>query len=135
MKIHTKRLKTVDAPLMLHKFWSKKNPAPGTVMRSETVKCFREQDRMDYKLALWSDYCEKNKPMLRGETEVDTLALNGWRIGDILEGDYGYGPEQILITAIGEELFLCRWKNKNKDEFGEESGDTTLNYREWKKVD
>ena len=43
--------------------------------------------------------------MLRGKTEKETLDLNGWRVGDVLEGDEGHGPSRILITTIGEELF------------------------------
>jgi hypothetical protein len=72
--------------------------------------------------------------MLRGKTERETLELNGWGIGDILEGDEGYGPDRIKITGIGEERFLCRWDNKCKGVYAEESGFTTLNCRDWKKV-
>ena len=73
--------------------------------------------------------------MLRGTTEVETLRFNGWKVGDILEGDEGHGPDRILITAIGSERFLCRWDHKCKGRFGEESGNTTLTCREWKKVE
>ena len=70
--------------------------------------------------------------MKRGKTERETLDLNGWSVGDILEGDEGRGPDRILITAVGEEFFLCRW------DYGygwqKESGCTTLEMREWKKV-
>jgi hypothetical protein len=72
--------------------------------------------------------------MLRGNTEAETLRLNGWGIGDILEGDEGYGPSRIVITAIGEETFLCRWDYKCTGVFGDESGNTTLSCRDWKKV-
>jgi hypothetical protein len=47
--------------------------------------------------------------MKRGKTERETLDLNGWGVGDILEGDEGYGPSLIKITSVGEERFLCRW--------------------------
>lgn len=70
--------------------------------------------------------------MIRGKTEADTLRLNGWGVGDILEGDEGYGPQRIRITGIGEELFLCRWLYKKG--WSDESGNTTLSCREWKKV-
>ncbi len=72
--------------------------------------------------------------MLRGMTERKTLELNGWGIGDILEGDEGYGPQWILITAIGEETFLCRWKYEAGQKFGAEKGNTTLTCRDWRKV-
>lgn len=73
--------------------------------------------------------------MKRGKTERETLELNGWGIGDILEGDEGHGPDRIIITAIGEEKFLCKWDYKCKGEYSRgESGSTTLSCREWKKV-
>ena len=72
--------------------------------------------------------------MRRGKTERETLDLNGWTIGDILEGDEGYGPSLIKITAIGEELFLCRWDYRKGGGWQPESGQTTLSCREWKKV-
>lgn len=72
--------------------------------------------------------------MIRGKTEKETLELNGWGVGDILEGDEGYGPQRILITAIGEERFLCKWDRRANGEYDEESGSTTLRFREWRKV-
>lgn len=71
--------------------------------------------------------------MIQGKTERETLDLNGWTVGDILEGDEGFGPDQIRITAIGEERFLCRWKYQNQDYWSRESGNTTLSCREWRK--
>jgi hypothetical protein len=71
--------------------------------------------------------------MKKGKTEVDTLRINGWGVGDILEGDEGYGPVKIRITAIGEEKFLCKWLYTTG--WGDESGNTTLLHRDWKKVD
>lgn len=72
--------------------------------------------------------------MQRGKTEKETLELNGWGVGDILEGNEGYGPSRIIITAIGEERFLCRWDNGCDGKFGRESGCATLTCRNWVKV-
>ena len=72
--------------------------------------------------------------MKRGKTERETLELNEWGIGDILEGDEGYGPQWVVITAIGEETFLCRWKCRADEGFRHESGSTTLTCRDWRKV-
>jgi len=69
-----------------------------------------------------------------GDTEVETLRLNNWGLGDILEGDEGTGPSRILITGIGLEKFLCKWDHKNTGTFRQESSNTTLNCRNWKKV-
>ena len=73
--------------------------------------------------------------MKRGNTEKETLELNGWGVGDILEGDEGHGPSRIEITAIGEELFLCKWDSNCDGTYPHgECGDTILSNREWKKV-
>lgn len=76
----------------------------------------------------------ESKVMKRGRTEAETLALNGWKVGDILEGDEGNGPDRILITAIGEDRFTCKWDYKCTGEYQRESGNTTLSCREWRKV-
>jgi len=72
--------------------------------------------------------------MKKGKTERETLDLNDWGVGDILEGDEGYGPDKILITAVGEETFLCRWADRESGMFGAENGQTTLVCRDWRKV-
>lgn len=77
---------------------------------------------------------ERPSAMRRGKTEVETLRLNGWGIGDILEGDEGYGPDRIEITHIGEKRFGCRWDYKCNGDYGEEKFNTTLACREWRKV-
>lgn len=76
----------------------------------------------------------ESESMKRGKTEAETLALNGWKVGDILEGDEGNGPDRILITAIGEDRFTCKWDYKCTGEYHRESGNTTLSCREWRKV-
>ena len=72
--------------------------------------------------------------MKRGNTELETLVLNNWGVGDVLEGDEGHGPDRIWITAVGQELFLCRWDYGCTGEWSAEKGSTTLICREWKRV-
>ncbi len=72
--------------------------------------------------------------MKQGETEVETLRINGWGVGDVLEGDDGFGVDRIKITAIGEQKFLCKWDYKATGVYSDESGATTLRCRGWKKV-
>lgn len=72
--------------------------------------------------------------MIKGKTEKETLDLNGWGVGDILEGTEYYGTDgfstaRILITAVGEEGFLGR--RDTGLGFGEEKGTFTLFQREW----
>ena len=95
---------------------------------------------------VWSIKYEKSTDMINrlsvyskgdmklGKTERETLELNNWVVGDILEGDEGEGADRILITAIGEERFLCKWDYKCKGVYAKESGCTTLNARKWSKV-
>lgn len=72
-----------------------------------------------------------------GKTERETLDLNGWGVGDILEGEWLSSRGKILITAVGEEKFLCRWEtwrlNESEPRWGPETGNTAL-AGEWKKV-
>lgn len=74
--------------------------------------------------------------MKRGNTEVDTLHLNGWGMGDILENtslkDLSTYKFKILITCVGQEKFLCRWDYGRSWE--NESSITSLNHGTWKKV-
>ena len=77
--------------------------------------------------------------MKRGNTETETLHLNGWGVGDILEGSETWGDgttvyHRIKITAIGEQQFLCLWDYNEGKGFERESGNTTLAHREWYKV-
>ena len=83
--------------------------------------------------------------MKRGRTQAETLHLNDWGVGDILEGTEGvYNAEKgtgwintnrILITAIGEDSFICKWDYNDGEGFDRpETGNTTLFCREWKKV-
>jgi hypothetical protein len=58
---------------------------------------------------------------------------HGWQVGDILEGDEGYGPDRIKIRAIvqGWDGILAEKMSGNY------KGDIsvwTLEYRDWKKV-
>lgn len=68
--------------------------------------------------------------MLIGKTDAETVALNGWQVGDILEGwegiDYRY-VDRIKITAIGEQYILCLW-NDDKEHL------TTLSCRDWYRI-
>ena len=71
--------------------------------------------------------------MLRGKTEAETVQLNGWRVGDILEEGEGHGIDRIRITAIGEENIFCVWYDRKTGQPGGEMH-TTLSCREWRKI-
>jgi len=45
--------------------------------------------------------------MQRGASDAETCRLNGWRVGDRLVGNEGYGDTIIRITAIGEHAILA----------------------------
>ncbi len=77
--------------------------------------------------------------MKRGKTEVETLKLNGWGVGDILQGTETWGDgtlntDRLLITAIGQEGFLCKWDYRCDGVYEKEVGNTTLTSREWRKI-
>jgi len=59
----------------------------------------------------------------------------GWVPGDILEGDEGYGPTQILLTAIGKQSILAIEVSHNGKSVSGAMEDTwSLDYRDWRKV-
>lgn len=66
--------------------------------------------------------------MKRGKTEAETISLNGWKVGDVLEGKEGRRTDRIMITAVGLECILAFWENHQKEL------STTLAHREWRKV-
>lgn len=63
-------------------------------------------------------------------SSADKCRRNGWQVGDILEGDEGYGPDRIRITAIGERCVIAR------KVFPHEGYETlwNLDWRDWEKV-
>lgn len=64
-----------------------------------------------------------------GITDAERCRQNGWEVGTVLEGDEGYGPDRIIITAIGERAVLARHLSPG----GYES-QWGLHARDWKAV-
>lgn len=71
---------------------------------------------------------------LSTENAADICRRNGWIEGDVLEGDEGYGPTQIRITAIGEETVLARGISHKGKPMREPEQCWGLSGRKWKKV-
>lgn len=73
--------------------------------------------------------------MKKGFSEANTLQLNQWGIGDVLEGRENDTTHRIIIHAVGTDNFLCQWYKLDNSEWitmNDESGNTSLNHREWK---
>lgn len=70
---------------------------------------------------------------------ADLCAVNGWKVGDRLVGDEGYGPTVIEITAIGWFEILAM-QISHTDTSGEtlhleyREGSWCLEDREWELV-
>jgi len=64
---------------------------------------------------------------------ADVARLKGWTVGTTLIGDEGYGPTQIVITAIGYTAVLAR-KVNDDGELGWESM-WTFSHRDWQVVE
>ena len=62
-------------------------------------------------------------------SSADLCRLNGWSPGTVLEGDEGYGPERIVLTAVGEQHILARAVA------GGMEGHFTLECRDWREVE
>jgi hypothetical protein len=67
-------------------------------------------------------------------TAAETCRQNGWEKGDVLEGDEGYGPERILLTAIGESAILARTIFRRGEPVDERECLWSLECRDWRKV-
>ena len=76
----------------------------------------------------------KQKPMLRGSTDAETCRMNGWGPGTMIRGNCGTSWTTLKITAIGEEAILTRVVRfeGRKVKWAEE--ETSLAYREWRRV-
>ena len=74
---------------------------------------------------------EKIKP-LKGSAFL--CEKNGWKAGDKLIGDEGFGDTVILLTAIGEEHILARQISHKGFPPDYDEGLWTLSCREWRKV-
>lgn len=73
--------------------------------------------------------------MVRGKTDAETCKLNGWTVGTILVGDEGFGPEEIVITGIGETgIFARRIKDQRGNLVPSSEMVWTLFCREWREV-
>lgn len=68
------------------------------------------------------------------ENEADTCRRLGWAPGTLLEGDEGYGPSIIRITALGESHILARRVRDNGKPVSDREGLWTLSCRDWKRI-
>lgn len=53
----------------------------------------------------------------RGESPADACRRLGWKVGDVVEGDEGYGMTRNIITAIGEREILVKEDESDGREF------------------
>lgn len=66
---------------------------------------------------------------------IEKIRANGWKVGDYLEGDEGFGPTVIRITAIGEQLVLaCAVSHNGIPTRWNIETNWTLTLRDWKKA-
>lgn len=68
------------------------------------------------------------------KSDSETCRENGWNVGDVLEGDEGFGPTRILITAIGEKHILARKLSHSGTACQGDESHWTLQCRDWKKI-
>lgn len=66
-------------------------------------------------------------------TNAELCRVNGWKVGDVLEGDEGYGPTRIVLTAIGEDLVLARTLAQDGTIVDCREIPWSLKYRDWRK--
>lgn len=68
-------------------------------------------------------------------TDAELCHENAWQVGTMLTGSEGYGPETIIITAIGEVNILARRLGTPMDKLRNDETNWTLKHRNWRKVD
>jgi hypothetical protein len=70
------------------------------------------------------------------KSSAEICRTNGWVVGDVLEGNEGYGADRIVITAIGEDGVLARKISvKNGEAVNARESAWSLDARPWVKVD
>lgn len=55
----------------------------------------------------WRDCDRATCTMNNCMSAADTCRARGWKVGDVIEGDEGYGVHRPTITAIGREEILA----------------------------
>lgn len=68
-------------------------------------------------------------------SSAEICRKNGWRPGNFLEGDEGYGPTVIQLTAIGAENVLARMISHDGKPADCRESHWTLEYRGWKRIE
>lgn len=67
------------------------------------------------------------------DSPASACVRRGWTVGDVLEGDEGFGPGDVVITAIGDQLILCR-DILGDGALSDEESSLVLDCRCWGKV-
>jgi hypothetical protein len=67
-------------------------------------------------------------------SDAEICRSRGWKVGTVLIGDEGFGPDRILITAIGEQNILARKTHKDGVPVDETEHSWTLQFRDWCEV-
>ena len=70
----------------------------------------------------------------RQQSDAYICRANCWSVGTNLEGDEGFGPTRIIITAIGERCVLARKLSHNGTETEWQETLWTVQARVWKRV-
>jgi hypothetical protein len=68
-------------------------------------------------------------------TDAGVAKARGWGAGTVVEGDEGFGPTRIVITAVGEHHILARKISHNGEKTEARETLWSLQLRDWKKVD
>lgn len=67
-------------------------------------------------------------------TDAELCRIHGWTAGTRLEGDEGYGPTVIEITAVGEECVLAKAVQHNRTPVTGRESVWNMQLREWRPI-
>jgi hypothetical protein len=59
----------------------------------------------------------------------------GWKVGDIVEGNEGFGPVRVRITYIGETTVFGKCISQSSVEVSTSEGAWSLLHFSWRKID
>lgn len=70
----------------------------------------------------------------RYESSAKMCRENGWKVGDWLEGDEGYGPTVIELRYVGEHMIVAKELFHGGQRVRSREHGWTLALRSWRKL-
>lgn len=73
--------------------------------------------------------------MTHPSNSAERCYQEGWKVGDVVEGNEGFGPVRVRITSIGETSVMGRCIEQSSVEVSTAEGIWSLLHFSWRKID